>query len=397
MLNITKSNLKAGALILLAVSVCVAVQSCRNDDPVIPFTPTPVQDPAIPTPDQDGYLLHGFYLLNQGNMGMNKSTLDYLDYATGVYNLNIYASANPNVPMELGDVGNDLAIYGSKMWAVINCSNKVEVMRASDAVRLGQVEIANCRYITFHKGYAYVTSYAGPVEINPDYKQRGYVAKIDTATLQIVARCDVGFQPDGIAISGNKIYVANSGGYMAPNYDHTMSVISLDSFTVTETIGVVPNLHNILVDKRGDLWISTRGDYYDNKSKLYCYSPGAHAVIDSIDVPVSAMTQCGDSLYIVSTEWNYVTMSNNVTNAIINTAIRQKVSDSFITDGTQSKIKVPYGVAVNPVTKEIYVTDAGNYVNPGWLYCFTPEGVMRWRVRTGDIPSKIAFYATIEK
>ena len=56
----------------------------------------------------------GFFLLNEGNMGSNKSTLDYYDYETGVYTKNIYAERNPGVVKELGDVGNDIQIYGNK-------------------------------------------------------------------------------------------------------------------------------------------------------------------------------------------------------------------------------------------------------------------------------------------
>ena len=71
----------------------------------------------------------GFYLLNEGNMGSNKCTLDYYDYTNATYTRNIYGNANPDVVKELGDVGNDLQIYGSKLWAVINCSNKVALLR----------------------------------------------------------------------------------------------------------------------------------------------------------------------------------------------------------------------------------------------------------------------------
>ena len=60
-------------------------------------------------------------------------------------------------------------------------------------------------------------------------------------------------------------------------------------------------------------------------------------------------------------------------------------------------LKKPYAIAVNPVNGDIYITDAGNYVTPGWLYCLKPDGTQRWRQRTGDIPAHFAFYATIEK
>ena len=91
------------------------------------------------------------------------------------------------------------------MYAVINCSNKVEVMDYQTAKRIGQIDIPNCRFIKFAGRYAYVTSYAGPVEINPNYEQIGYVARVDTATLKVVDRCLVGYQPDELEIVDGKI------------------------------------------------------------------------------------------------------------------------------------------------------------------------------------------------
>ena len=127
--------------------------------------------------------IKGFFLLNEGNMGSNKASLDYYDYETGIYHVNIYAERNPGVVYELGDVGNDIQIYGNKLYAVINCSNLVEVMDVATARHEATVYIPNCRYIVFQDGYAYVSSYAGPVKIDPTARL-GYVAKVDTATMQ---------------------------------------------------------------------------------------------------------------------------------------------------------------------------------------------------------------------
>jgi DNA-binding beta-propeller fold protein YncE len=359
--------------------------SCREEGEVLPPEVIPVEPPG----EADALL--GFYLLNEGNMGSNKSTLDYFDFATGEYHRNIYADANPSVPKELGDVGNDLAIYGSRLYAVINCSNKVEVMDARTARRLGQVEIPNCRYIGFHGGYAYVTSYAGPVEINPDYKQTGYVAKVDTATLEVTARCLVGFQPDELEIAGGKIYVANSGGYMAPNYESTVSVIDLGSFTETGRIEVARNLHRLCADRHGNLWVSSRGDYFDQPSRLYRIDIAQGRLVDSLDIAVSNFHLNGDSLYLYGVEWSYITMRNEVSYGIVDVAKGAVVTRSFITDRTDSLIRVPYGILVHPQTGDIYVTDARNYVSPGTLYCFDASGRRKWDVRTGDIPAHFAF------
>lgn len=369
------------------IIIAMLFVACRQEEEI--FIPETLN---VSSPEFSS--ITGFYLLNEGNMGSNKSTLDYYNATTGEYTRNIYGNANPSVPKEMGDVGNDLAIYGSRLYAVINCSNKVEVMDVTTAQRIGQIDIPNCRYIKFHKGYAYVTSYAGPVEINPEYTQIGYVAKVDTASLEVVDRCLVGFQPDGLEIVEDKIYVANSGGYMVPNYENTVSVIDINSFEEIERIIVEVNLHHIVADKHGCIWISSRGDYYDIPSQLYCYDIRKKRMTAQIDVPVSEMCIDGDSIYIVSAGWSHITQSNNVTYAIVDVNSKSKVSDNFISDGTESKIKMPYGIAVNPITKDIFVTDAKNYVNPGTLYCFSNKGELKWNVRTGDIPAHFAFVGT---
>jgi DNA-binding beta-propeller fold protein YncE len=329
-------------------------------------------------------------------MGSNKSTLDYYDYTTGTYHRNIYADANPTVPKELGDVGNDVAIYGNKLYAVINCSNKIEVMERETAKRIGQIDIPNCRYIAFHKGYAYITSYAGPVQIDPHYEQVGYVAKVDTASLQVVARCLVGFQPDGLSIANGKIYVANSGGYMMPNYEKTVSVIDIASFTELRRIEVAINPHHVCADRYGNIWVNTRGDYYNIPSRLYCIDSKTDEVTDSVNIAVSNFHLDDDRLYIYSAEWSNTGMSNEVSYGIVDVVSKQIITTNFITDGAEADIKIPYGIKVNPITKDIYITDAKNYVTPGTLYCFDKDGKQKWNVRTGDIPAHIVFLGELK-
>ena len=115
-----------------------------------------------------------------------------------------------------------------------------------------------------------------------------------------------------------------------------------------------------------------------------------------MNISVTNMDLCGDSLYVVSAAWKQAQMAQIVTFGIINVKTREQVSDNFITDGTQADIKIPYGVRVNPLTRDIYVTDARNYVNPGYLHCYSKNGTRKWSVRTGDTPAHIAFLGEVE-
>ncbi len=332
----------------------------------------------------------GFYLLNEGNMGSNKSTLDFFDYTSGDYHLNIFGERNPSVAHELGDVGNDIAIYGSRLYAVINNSNLVEVMNASNATHIGAVSIPNCRYVAFEGRFAYVSSYAGAIELG-GIKRLGYVAKVDTATLEIIATCEVGYQPEQIAIAGGKLYVANSGGYNKPHYDNRLSVINLDNFKLHKHIEVGENLHKIEPDNYGNLYISSRGDYDKFRSKTYVFDPKTEQ-IDTLNLlSNSNMTLSGDSLYVISYEHNEITGANATSYAIYDTKLREVVTRSFIKNGLEKDIKVPYALAVNPSSGEVLISDAKSYDIPGTLYCFDKNGNKLWQQVAGDIPAHIVF------
>lgn len=340
--------------------------------------------------ERDGYRLKGFYLLNEGNMGSNKASLDYFDLSSGVYHRNIYAQANPTIVKELGDVGNDIQIYGSKLYAVINVSNYIEVMDAHTAKHIGKIKIPNVRYIKFHNGKAYASSYVAPVKFDQNARV-GYVAEIDTGTLEVLRTVNVGYQPEELEIVNNKIYVANSGGYMFPNYDRTVSVIDLETFQEVKKIDVAINLHRLRLTPYNELLVSSRGDYYDVPSKLFVIDLETEEVTSSIDMAVTQLDIIGDLAYIYAVEWSHNTQKNTITYGILNVKNKEIVSRNFITDGTEEDIVIPYGVKVNPITGDIYVTDAIDYVSPGTLLCYNKFGKLQWRVDTGDIPGHFAF------
>lgn len=367
----------------VALFMVLLVASCRKAPQVIPE-----QVETIFTPDPSS-IVKGLYLLNEGNMNMNKASLDFVNFRTGVYERNIYNEANPSVTKGLGDVGNDIGIYGSKMYVVVNISNKVEVLDVKTARKLAQIDITNCRYVTFHKNKAYVSAYLG--KVGDPKAPNGIVAEIDTTSLQIERKVTVGRQPEEMAIVGEKLYIANSGGYSPPDYERTVSVIDLASFTETKRIDVAINLDRLKADKYGDIYVTSRGDYYTIPSKLFVIDTKTDAVKKTFDIAASNLWIDDDTAYIYSTEWSYPEQKNTISYTMLNVKDETILSSKFITDGTDKKIVVPYGIAVNPITKDVFVTDAGNYVASGTLYCFGKNGVMKWQVQAGDIPAHMAF------
>ena len=381
--------------LIIYITILLSIVGCRTDDYIVYMED---EDTGAKTEATE---VLGMYVLNEGNMGSNKCTLDFLDLSgeTAHYLRNIYAERNPNEVKELGDVGNDAQIYGSKLWLVINCSNKVEVLGAKDAVKQGKIDVPNCRSVAFHKGYAYVSSYVGPVNVSQD-APLGQVYKIDTLTLRTVAKVTVGYQPEELAVIGDKLYVANSGGYMVPDYDHTVSVIDLNTFTEERKIDVAPNLHRCRADRYGQLWVSSRGDYYGEPSHL-CWlqqdASGQLQCMGRIDVVVSDMCIVGDSLYYMGMQFNYETMKNERMLGIINVATHEVVNRQLTTAKEADAIIQPYGIIVNPNERDFYLMDAKNYVSSGELLHFKKDGTFDYKVRTGDIPAHAVFLTKPKK
>ena len=383
--------MKRFSLFYIACLILAVVSSCREDFYIIP---SQNQDTGV-APTRGNIL--GMYVLNEGNMGSNKASIDFLDLdenkPTVHYLRNIYSERNPNVVKELGDVGNDIKNYGSKLWIVVNVSNKVEVATADSCKRITQINIPNCRYLAFKDGFAYVSSYVGPVKFDKD-APLGMVYKVDTMDFKKKDSVVVGYQPEELCIVDNKLYVANSGGYRAPNYDHTLSVIDLTTFKEIRKIKVGLNPHHCQVDHYGQIWVTSRGNYNDVPSRIYRLYKGRsqlYEVIDSIDTPVSGLSIVGDSLYYYGSAWNNATKQNTISYGLINVRTHQTIDTNLFSSPEVKSITMPYGIMVNPIERDFYLMDAKNYVSSGSLLHFKSDGTHDFTVQTGDIPGHATF------
>lgn len=370
---------------LLLLLILVTATACRGDDELlVPEVATPI------TPASTTSSVAGFYLLNEGNMGSNKATLDFADLTTGKYHRNIFPTRNPSVAFALGDVGNAILRYGSKLYIAVNASHLIEVMEATTGKHLGQVHVQNVRHLASYGGKIYATSYAGPIDLTQN-NTLGQVIEIDTITLSITRRATVGYQPDGLAVLGGKLYVANSGGYRKPHYDTRLMRLDLTTLNVEATLHVAPNLHHVLATPSGQLYVSSRGDYGQLPSRFFRIDPATFVVADTIAQAVSSWWLAGDSLYIIGNTYHENTGNYTRTTALFNTRTQRIVRQPLFSAHIERTWQQPYGIAVHPDWGHIYIADATNYVSNGILRAYQPDGTLLWQATTGDIPAHFCF------
>lgn len=375
--------------------------SCMNSKPPVG---------VLPEPGELGRL----YILNEGGMGMNNSSIDFYDFADGTYVTDAFPAANPDVALGLGDTGNDLAVYGGKLWAVMNGSDLVEVMDASTIEHIRAIDVPACRDIAFSGSYAYVTSWAG--NVSDDGDRTGMVYRIDINNLSIAGTVEVGYQPEDIAVLDGKIYVANSGG-MTDGYDNRLSIIDEESFSLERAVEIAANICDIAPDAYGRLWISSPGDYYSIHSGIYVYDiasgtvlkpesgvalqSGAGSVLQESgsnilpewinDIRVSSMYSTGSHLWVLGNEneWDYTAGAGKYCLYTIDCQALTMTRTELSRTGAES-ISNPYGIWVSPDEKTIAITDAASYTEPGYILFLDANLNLVSSFQTGFFPGHFA-------
>ena len=341
---------------LATVSLAAAAVSCDKIGAGDP-------DGNIPSVQSE---VTGFYVLNEGTMGMNNASLDFVNLRTGEYVNDWFSLQNPEMSLELGDVGNDILIAGDYLIIVLNGSGLLEIADALTARHIAEVPVPDCRYVIENDGYLYVTSYA----------EGGSLYKVSTEDFSMVSRIGVGHDPEQLHFHDGFIYVLNSGGLQydpatgTTAYEQTVSVVDAGTFEVIRTDDTgYRNLYKVIC--AGDVeYMTSRGDYGADPGAVFSYDRGTGKTALISSVPVSNWCSHGGTVYTQSTtydeNWNPRISFGKLSDGVY--------QESEFLDLSGVGISSCYGLDINPSTGDFVLTDAGDYTTPGTVHYFHADG-----------------------
>lgn len=349
-------QLKVKMLWLLLLPIAAMFCSCRPQ-------------PVGPGGENPATFANGVYILNEGLFQQNNSTLSFYDFKNNELSDDVFRLANHR---GLGDVGNDLQKYGSKLYCVINNSNIVEVVDANTVISQKTISLPGKqpRYIAFYNDKAYVSCFDGDV------------VRIDTASLEVEATLHTGPNPDGLCVCNGKLYVANSGG-LTSTFGNTVSVIDIPSFTVSKEITVTVNPTRIKSYNNSYVYVVSNGNYGNIPYTLQKIDCNSDELVKTYDIEALNLDIYQNKAYIYS--YNFSTQASWI--KVMNLDTDEIEEEQFIKDGT--KIKTPYCIKVNPLNGDVWITDAGNFTVNGDVYCFDKDGKKKFSFEAGLNPSSI--------
>jgi len=318
--------------------------------------------PVVPVPSAKGV-----YIVNQGNFGRGNATLSYFDLENfQVYN-DVFSAVNGK---NLGDVGQSMVLWNGRGYILVNDSHKIEVIDLSTNVDVETIDLgagASPRQMAFvNDSLALVTDLYSAT-----------VLKVDVAKGSVAGAIPVGQNPEGIVLVAGKAFIANSGFGLGTS----LSIIDLATLSPAGSIPVDENPIGMAVTPDGLVYALCAGAYGgggvpETFATIMVVDPRQDAVVDSISVGGHA-----SALAIGADGTAYVAGDNSV--LAIDARIH-RVRGVFVTGSFD-------GVGVEIVSGDVYLADAKQYVQPGTVYVYAANGILRTRFDVGIIPGAFAF------
>ncbi|MBP5412524.1 MAG: hypothetical protein J6Y47_04615 [Bacteroidales bacterium] len=326
---------------------------------------------------QNALFNNGVLVLCEGVYQQNNSTISYYDMDSNLAYPDVFYDKNNRY---LGDLANNMIVYGSKLYIAVDNSNMVEVVDVNTGKSLSQimfknqtfegVTVGNPRHLTAYNGKVYVSCYTG------------HVASIDTTSYGIDKIAKVGKNPEGLVVVNDKLYVCNSGGLDYGVYDTTVSVVNINTMTEESTITVVVNPAKIAADNNGNVYVVSYGNYADVDASFQKINTNTNMVEKEYDLKPTNFCISGNYAYVYGTDWSTYQSFIKVVDLVSDVVI-----GDFIQDDTE--IRLPYGIMVDQSTQDVYISDALDCATNGDVYCFDKNGKKRFSFEVGINPNTI--------
>jgi YVTN family beta-propeller protein len=348
-----------------ALALCMTVTvplftACKDDD-----------GPADGTPVMEEYI----YVLNSGDIGSNNASLSMYGVKDGAVTGDVFEVRNGR---RLGDTGQDLVVYGSKMYIAVYGESRIEVTDL-DAKSIRPVTTeGQPRSFAVDGGKVYVTYH------------NGYVARLDTSSLEVEATVRVGRNPEQLTVANGKLYVANSGGLdfnTETGYDRTVSVIDIASFTETKKIEVIINPYDIVSDAAGNsVYVVSKGNYVDIPNTLQKIDTRTDAVSVMTDVNGTFLSVMENTLYTIHSQ--YDAEWNQVINIYAYDMAGGRLLSGNFTGSTA--VDKAFSISSSAAAGLVFI-GASDYLNDGDVYMFDKSGVFEGKFEVGLNPMKAVY------
>jgi len=290
------------------------------------------------------------YVSNEGGWPAT-GTVTAINLSKKTSQNDFYIDANSGA--ELGTTLQSLFVSDKKGFAMVTGADQVVVFNIESGLYQGEISINYPRYMVSDEDFGYITS----------GKTAGKLYKVDLTSNDLTDSVSVGSGPEQLVVVGEKIVIANSGGW---SKDSTISVVDVSSFELDTNVFLGPKIMDVSVDANSKVW-ALSSVYWEgtNNSTLFQLDPSDWSVLKTIEL--TSTSESVSKIAISSAKDKiYYCKSDGVYSLSIDASVAP--SSPMIEKGGW------YGIEVNPSTDNLYLFNSGGGLGNGFVSEYNMEG-----------------------
>ncbi len=304
--------------------------SCHKDDAII-----------------DRTYSNGYYVTCEGSSN-GTGTLSFIDKDYNVTN-SIIEKSNDNI--SLGNIVQSMYIHESKGYTLVNNSKKMVITQADNGKVIYEKDgfILPRYFIPTGSAKAYISDW-GSGGIN------GSVIVYDLNNRKFSQSIKTGNGPEKMLLDGNKLYVANVGGF---GFDSTVSVINTNTDQLDTTYTTANNNpQSLAMDAKNNIWILCTGSSYGRITNSGLFQIVNKKCIKLLDLLPGAK------------DLQYNPSNNSMYFIYVGKVKVYNIDTKIVSDFTTQKFKSLYSLFLDVKNNKILMGDAEDFVSNGSMYIF---------------------------